>query len=134
MLQKSLAVAAIPAADLARARKFYEEKLGFTPDPEMEDGGVIYRCADGTGFLLFQSSGQSSGSHTQLTFDVKDIDGEVNQLKAKGVTFEEYNFPGLKTENGITQMPNGMGGWFKDSEGNVIAVFQRKHATSPARS
>jgi catechol 2,3-dioxygenase-like lactoylglutathione lyase family enzyme len=59
MLQKAQAGATLPAKDLARAREFYEHKLGFTPDPEEREGGVVFTCADGTGFLLFQSTGSS---------------------------------------------------------------------------
>ncbi len=126
MLQDSTAAATIPASDLARARAFYEDKLGLKPDPDLEEpGGVTYRFKDGTGFLLFESSGASSGNHTQISFEVKDVAEEVGALRARGVTFEEYDFPSLKTENGIAQMPNGKGGWFKDTEGNLIAVFQR---------
>jgi predicted enzyme related to lactoylglutathione lyase len=135
MLQKSQAAATIPAIDIARARAFYEGKLGFKPDPEMEeDGGALYRCSDGTGFLVFASSGRSSGSHTQLTFEVKDLDSEVSQLKANGVELEDYDLPGVKTENGIAQRPDGKGGWFKDTEGNLIAIFQRVKVAAPSRS
>ncbi|MDQ6898894.1 MAG: VOC family protein [Candidatus Dormibacteraeota bacterium] len=135
MLQDSTAGATIPASDLARARAFYEGKLGLKPAPDLEDpGGVMYRCKDGTRFLLFESSGASSGNHTQISFEVEDVDEEISALRAKGVTFEEYDFPGLKTENGITQMPTGRGGWFKDTEGNLLSVFQRDAVVAPSPS
>jgi predicted enzyme related to lactoylglutathione lyase len=135
MLQQSRAAAAIPASDLARAKNFYEGKLGLKPDTEInDDEGVMYRCGDGTAFLVFKSTGSSNGSHTQLTLEVDDVDNEVGALRNNGVTFEEYDFPGLKTENGIAQMPDGRGGFFKDTEGNLIAIFQRARVTSPANS
>lgn len=132
MLQKSRAAATIPASDLARARAFYEGKLGLTPDPDDELDGVMYRCGEGTAFLVFESSGSSSGSHTQLSLDVDDVDAEVSALREKGVQFEEYDSPGLKTENGIADRPDGRGGWFKDTEGNLIAIFQRAQVPSRA--
>jgi catechol 2,3-dioxygenase-like lactoylglutathione lyase family enzyme len=135
MLQQSRAAATMPASDLARARSFYEGKLGLKPDAEINDEeGVMYRCGDGTAFLVFKSTGSSNGSHTQLTLEVDDIDNEVGALRNNGVTFEEYDFPGLKTENGIAQMPDGRGGFLKDTEGNLIAIFQRARVTSPANS
>jgi predicted enzyme related to lactoylglutathione lyase len=133
MLQKSRAAASMPASDLARARAFYEGTLGFTPDPDMNaPDAVMYRCADGTAFLVFLSSGVSSGNHTQLSFEVEDISAEVRELRDKGIAFENYDSPDIKTEAGIAQMPDGSGGWFKDTEGNLIAVFQLARVASPA--
>ncbi len=68
--------------------------------------------------------GAASGAHTQVGFRVDDIEAEVGQLRDKGVVFEEYDFPGLKTENGIAQIGPGRSAWFKDSEGNLIAIVQ----------
>jgi len=133
MLQKSRAAATIPASDLARARAFYEGKLGLTPDPDADErDGLMYRCGEGTVFLVFESTGSSSGNHTQLGLEVDDIDAEVSALRDKGVQLENYDSPGLKTEDGIAQMPVGRGGWFKDPDGNLISIFQRVRVTSPA--
>jgi predicted enzyme related to lactoylglutathione lyase len=123
----------MPASDIARARAFYEGTLGLKPDPEMDSPeGVMYRCGDGTSFLVFPSSGVSSGNHTQLSLEVDDIDAEVRALRDKGVAFEEYDSPSVKTEGGLAEMRDGRGGWFKDTEGNLIAVFQRVRVASPA--
>jgi predicted enzyme related to lactoylglutathione lyase len=84
---------------------------------------VIYRCAEGTGFMVFQSSGAPSGTHTQVGFEVKDLEAEMADLRSRGVTFEEYDFPGMKTENGVLTMPEGKGAWFKDTEGNLLSLF-----------
>ena len=113
----------MPATDLERARNFYEG-LGFkgTEDP----GGVTYECADGTGFMVFQSTGSSNGTHTQMGIEVKDMEAEMADLRGRGVMFEEYDMPGMKTENGLMRDPSGgLGSWFKDSEGNMIGLFQR---------
>jgi catechol 2,3-dioxygenase-like lactoylglutathione lyase family enzyme len=125
----------MPASDLARARAFYEGKLGLKPDPEStETDGVSYKCADGTSIVVFLSSGASSGTHTQLTLEVDDVDSEVRALRDNGIAFEEYDMPAVKTEGGIAEVADGKGGWFKDSEGNLIAVFQRARVPSPAKN
>ena len=123
MLDTSDVYATIPAQDLARARAYYEEKLGLKPEEERPEG-LRYRCGSGQ-FLLFTSSGQSTGAFTQLGFDVDDVEATVAELRANGVVFEEYDMPGLKTENGIAVIEGEKGAWFKDSEGNLLAVGER---------
>jgi len=113
--------AAIPAQDMARARKFYEEKLGLKPAQEEPDG-VMYMVGE-TGFLLFPSMGKSSGDHTQMAIDVEDVEEAVRELKRAGVTLEEYDLPNFKTRDGMVDLPDGnKGAWFKDTEGNLIGV------------
>lgn len=123
MLDGANAYATIPAQDLERARSFYADKLGLQPEEEGPDG-LRYRCGDG-GFLLFASSGQASGTHTQLGWDVDDIEAAVAALRERGVVFEEYDLPGFKTVNGIADIEGERGAWFKDSEGNLLAVGER---------
>jgi catechol 2,3-dioxygenase-like lactoylglutathione lyase family enzyme len=123
MLSDARVNATIPAADLERARRFYEEKLGLAPAEETP-GGVFYDCAGGTRFFLYPTQGASSGSHTQAGFDVADIEAEVADLKSRGVEFLEYDFPGLKTVNGIADTGNARAAWFNDSEGNVLGIVQ----------
>lgn len=115
--------AALPAADLERAKSFYADKVGFT-EFEQTEAGVLYECGDGTRFFLFLSSGAASGTHTQMSFHVKDIGAEVAELASRGVVFEEYDFPGLKTVDGVATLDIGKVAWFKDTEGNLIGVFQ----------
>lgn len=122
MFEPSDVLATIPAQDLDRARAFYADKLGLKPETESPEG-LRYRCGTGQ-FLLFASSGQASGSHTQLGFDVADIEAAVATLRENGVVFEEYDMPGFKTENGIAVTDGEKGAWFKDSEGNLLAVAE----------
>jgi catechol 2,3-dioxygenase-like lactoylglutathione lyase family enzyme len=84
---------ALPATDLERARRFYVEKLGLTPETELPDrrDGLFYRCDGGTRFLLFPSPHAASGTHTQMTWTTHDIEADVAALKARGVVFEEYD-------------------------------------------
>jgi predicted enzyme related to lactoylglutathione lyase len=126
MLKTARVAAGVPASDLARAKAWYSEKLGLEPDPEMDnEGGSVYRCADGTAFIVYQSAGKSDASFTQLMFDVADIDAEVGELRGKGVTLMDYDTPFVKTTDGIAEMPIGRGCWIKDSEGNLIAITQQ---------
>jgi predicted enzyme related to lactoylglutathione lyase len=121
---------AIPAQDIKRARAFYEQKLGLKPDEVQPDGGVRYRTGDTT-FLVFPSSGKASGDHTQMALEVEDVVVAVRDLKGTGVKLEEYDFPDFKTDGGMVEMPDGSkGAWFKDSEGNLIALIQAARATS----
>jgi catechol 2,3-dioxygenase-like lactoylglutathione lyase family enzyme len=130
-LEYSSVAARLPVQDLERARLFYAEKLGLAP-VEQRPGGLLYRC--GTGFFaLFISSGASSGEYTQMAFEVTDLKATVEALRARGVIFEEYDFPGLKTVDGIADVAGnypskgGVGelaAWFKDSEGNLLAIGQ----------
>lgn len=123
MLKDHETRASLPASDLDRARKFYEETLGFTPVEE-SPAGIDYESG-GAGFFVYPSMGQSTGSFTQLGWRVPDIAAEVKELKAKGVQFEEYDFPGLKTVDGIAEVGNGRAAWFKDTEGNLLGLIQR---------
>jgi len=79
---------ALPATDLERAKHFYADKLGLTPESEGPDG-LFYRCGGGTRFLVFPSGGTASGTHTQMTWNTPDIEAAVAELKARGVVFEE---------------------------------------------
>ena len=135
MLKITESAATLPAQDIARARKFYEQKLGLVPGEAGPDGSVVYGTGS-TGFLVFPSTGKASGDHTQLALDVEDVTATVNELKKSGVKFEDYDFPGLKTQDGIAEMGSGKGAWFKDSEGNLIALGEgiRAQRSDPARA
>ena len=118
--------ATIPAQDLARARDFYENTLGLK-GVEAADG-IQYECG-GTRFLLFESSGKSSGDHTQMGWDVDNVEAAVEELTQQGVKFESYDLPGFKTdERGIAEIGGMKGAWFKDTEGNLLAICQNTTA------
>ncbi|OLC27301.1 MAG: hypothetical protein AUG06_04400 [Actinobacteria bacterium 13_1_20CM_2_65_11] len=133
MLNIKRSAAAIPAQDVKRARQFYEQKLGLKPAEEEADGGAMYRTGE-TGFLVFQSTGKASGEHTQMALEVDDVSSAVSELKSKGVKPEEYDYPNFKTKDGLVDLPDGTkGAWFKDTEGNLIALTQRVPAQTPTR-
>ena len=123
MLSDARVGAALPCQDFERAKGWWKEKAGLSPSKE-DPEGAYYACGEGSEFFLFPSTGKASGDHTQIAFDVKDVLAEVAELKKSGVTFEEYDFPGFKTVDGIADMGDGKGAWFKDSEGNLIAIFE----------
>jgi predicted enzyme related to lactoylglutathione lyase len=123
MLQKSPLYAYIPAKDVVRARKFYEQKLGFAPKEEVA-GGVVYEFAKGTACFLYPTPNAGTSKASQAFWQVEDVEREVAELKARGVTFEEYDAPGFKTVNGIVTAGGAKAAWFKDSEGNILAVVQ----------
>ena len=122
MLKIKRVGAAMPAQDVKRARQFYEQKLGLKPTNEQPDGSAMYMVGE-TGFLVFPSTGKASGDHTQMALDVDDVEDAVRELRKSGVRLEEYDFPELKTQDGLATLPDGSkGAWFKDTEGNLIAV------------
>ena len=123
MLSDLRMYATLPATDLERARRFYAEKLGLTPEREAA-GGLFYRCGGGAEFSLFASQGMASGTHTQAGWITDDIEAEVTGLKARGLIFEEYDTPSLKTVNSIASTGPVMAAWFKDSEGNLLGLMQ----------
>jgi len=123
MLSQATFHATIPAQDLARARAFYENVLGFEP-ASIDPAGVFYEGRGGTRFLVFPSSGRASGDHTQLGLAVADIEAEVRGLKAAGVAFESYDFPQFDAASSIATFPGTRSAWFKDTEGNLIGVVQ----------
>jgi len=123
MLQQSAIYAYVPVSNLERARAFYEQTLGFTPH-RVQPGGVSYSCADGTAFFLYPSQGAGTSKASQAFWAVKDVRAEVDALRAKGVTFEEYDNPHFRTVNGIATGGEAMTAWFKDTEGNILAIVQ----------
>ena len=124
MLNESELYAVLPAKDLQRARAYYSEKLGLEVTEETP-GGLVYRMAGGGAFLLYETDNAGSAKNTQMCWTTGDLDAEMAELRGRGVVFEEYDFPGLKTENGVATMDGERGSWFLDSEGNILCLTQR---------
>jgi predicted enzyme related to lactoylglutathione lyase len=113
----------IPASNIARARKFYEEIVGLQPKEEYA-GGVIYECGGASVFIYPTPNGGTSKA-SQAFWQVNDVEAEVAELKSRGVKFEEYDMPGLTMKNSIVTAGGAKTAWFKDTEGNILAVSQR---------
>lgn len=128
MLTNSPIRPTIPVADLNRAKKFYEITLGLKPVPddnnETTPGIAVFECGNSTLIELYER-GPSKADHTVATFEVSNIEEEVNVLRGKGVNFEEYDMPEIKTQNGIATQGSMKAAWFKDSEGNILCIHQR---------
>src|SRR5215510_4539007 len=123
MLQNALMYAYIPVKDLARARQFYEQKVGLTPKEETA-GGVVYEFAQRTACFMYPTPNAGTSRASQAFWEVADIEDEVAELKRRGVKFEEYDVPPMKTEGGIATGGGAKAAWFKDSEGNIMALIQ----------
>ena len=124
MLQNAPMHAYLPAQNVARARKFYEETLGFKPGDEIPEGGVVYHFGDGTSCFLYPTPNAGTSRASQAFWQVQDIDAEVTELKKRGVKFESYDMPGMQKENSIYSAGKVRTAWFKDSEGNILAIVQ----------
>jgi predicted enzyme related to lactoylglutathione lyase len=123
MLQQSPLYAYIPARDLPRARRFYEDMLGFAPGREL-DGGVVYEFARGTAAFLYATPHAGTSQASQAFWSVDDVDAEITALQARGVVFEHYDMPGTRSAAGALTAGGAKAAWFKDSEGNIMALIQ----------
>ena len=126
MLKDRRCATTIAVADIDRAVAWYRDKLGLEPADKSE-GGVNYECGGGTWFSLYPSQFAGTAQSTLMGWETPELEKDMEELRGKGVTFEEYDFPGLKTENGIADMGGERGCWFKDSEGNILSLFERRN-------
>lgn len=123
MLQTAPIDVYFPARDLARARRFYEETLGFEPK-EATSGGVVYAFGGGTAAFLYPTPNAGTSRASQSFWQVDDIEREVADLKARAVVFEQYDMPGARSSSGVVTAGDAKAAWFKDSEGNILALIQ----------
>jgi predicted enzyme related to lactoylglutathione lyase len=115
--------ATLPASDIERAKKYYKDVLGL--EPVDSSGGPIQYAVGGSNFVLYPSEFAGTNRATAATFVVADIESAVATLRGRGVEFDTVEFEDATVDNGITRMPDGgAGAWFKDSEGNILGVFQ----------
>jgi catechol 2,3-dioxygenase-like lactoylglutathione lyase family enzyme len=120
MFETSKAVATIAVSDMGAARKFYEGTLGLKVIDDRSDG-TRYEVGD-SWFLVYPSQFAGTAKSTYMSFEVSDLEKAVQELQERGVTFEEYDMPGLKTVNGIAEIQGVKGAWFKDPDGNILSV------------
>lgn len=114
----------IPVSDLARAKRWYEEKLGLKPAQDVGETGASYRLGGGTLAFMYPTQFAGTAQNTMLGFDSPDLVADMKALRARGVVFEDYDLPGLKTENGLADFGGFKNAWTKDSEGNILAFVQ----------
>jgi len=116
-------IATLPAADLDRAKAWYSKIFGIEPVGAGAMGGLWYEI-DGSRFLLYPSEHAGTNQATAAGMQVEDVEATVAELRARGASFEEYDFgDGLRTVDGIITLPTGQkAAWLKDSEGNILGI------------
>jgi len=125
MLSNSRISAVLCSGDLAKSQEFYEQKLGLTLSPETIKNHLLFDCGDGTTLLVYGRPSPNKADHTQVRFWSTDVEADVRDLVARGVTFEDYDFETLKTVDHVaTTAGIGKSAWFKDPDGNTLALFQ----------
>jgi catechol 2,3-dioxygenase-like lactoylglutathione lyase family enzyme len=134
MLTHARLAGIIPVSDIEASIAFYEGKLGLKlverRDDIPENPEAHFELGDAE-LVLYKSVGAGQSRHTLAGFEVDDVEQAVAALRDNGVTFEEYDLPGLKTEDGIAAMGDSKGAWFKDPDGNILAVEARVAAARP---
>jgi catechol 2,3-dioxygenase-like lactoylglutathione lyase family enzyme len=113
----------LPVKDLDRARRFYEQSLVLEPLGGRLDGKFVYRCG-GTEIALFPKAEGTKAEHTAVSFLVEDVNAAIADLKARGVAFNDYDFPGFKTVGHVCVLGSEKAAWFNDSEGNILCIHQ----------
>jgi catechol 2,3-dioxygenase-like lactoylglutathione lyase family enzyme len=112
----------LPAADLNRFRGFFHDKLGLDPSEE-HDGMLVYGSGPSS-FEVYETENAGTAKNTQMVWMTEDLDAEMKRLRDAGVTFDDFEIPGMKTENGVVTTPEMKSAWFHDSEGNILCVTE----------
>lgn len=124
VLQNSTVHADIAVSNIGRARQWYQEKLDLVPMKEMMTGELVYQLGEGSTMLVYQSEFAGTAKNTVAGWLVDDLESAMSELRSRGVTFEEYDLPGIKTVNGVATFGEDKTAWFKDSEGNIFEMSQ----------
>lgn len=127
MLKSAPIYSYVPVSDLDRARRFYEDTLGLGRG-EPSGPGLVFKCEGGTGFFMYPTPGAGSNQASCAFWQVDDIRATVAWLKGRGVVFEDYDTPGMKTVDSIFSGGGAMAAWFRDTEGSIMAVVQETAA------
>ena len=124
MLERFPVRVRLPASDIERAKAWYQEKLGVSPKKEHMNH-LVFEFGSGTEILVYPSPVTAgTAKNTQAEISVQGIESVMDDLRARGLQFEEYDFGQMKTENGLLQSPLGKSAWFKDSEGNTVQISE----------
>jgi catechol 2,3-dioxygenase-like lactoylglutathione lyase family enzyme len=117
--------AVVCSTDLDRSRSFYEDVVGLRLSPETIPNHLLFECGDGTTLLVYGRPSPNAADHTQVRFWTDDVERDVRELESRGAVFEDYDFPTLKTVGHVaTTAGIGRSAWFKDPDGNTLALFQ----------
>jgi catechol 2,3-dioxygenase-like lactoylglutathione lyase family enzyme len=125
MIKGNKISAVLVSTDLERAQRFYEDKVGLKLSAETIKNHLVFECGSGTSLLIYGRPSGNKADHTQVRFWSTDIDKDVAELVSKGIEFEEYDTETFKTvDHVVTTKGIGRSAWFKDPDGNTIALFQ----------
>ncbi len=113
------------AKDLSAAREFYHDKLGLEILSENEDA-IVFKCGGGTHLDVTSSTVGTADEQTQASWQVQDIHAEVAELRARGVRVEDYDMPGLKTDDGVADIGFAWAAWITDPGKNALGILQIK--------
>lgn len=130
MLTRAPVMTMLPARDIERARAFYVEKLGLEAEGLAGDGKFVLR-AGGTRLGLIPKPEGTKAEHTAVSFEVEDVESELEALEARGVVFHDYDLPGFKTDNHVIEIGTDKCAWFSDSEGNILCIHQDMRRSRP---
>jgi len=116
--------AVLCSTDLEKSQEFYETKVGLKLSPETIKNHLLFECGDGTTLLVYGRGAPNKADHTQVRFWTRDIAADVKELVARGIVFDELDMGTIKTIDHIATTPIGKSAWFKDPDGNTLALFQ----------
>ncbi len=114
----------LPVRDIDRAREFYATALGLVPEGARPDGKFVFRCANGALLALFPKPDGTKAEHTAVSFEVSDISATIRALKARGVSFHDYDLPDFRTVEHVCVLGSEKAAWFSDTEGNILCVHE----------
>jgi catechol 2,3-dioxygenase-like lactoylglutathione lyase family enzyme len=123
-LNDSAVAVMLPIGDADRAQKFYTDQLGLPYQGTNDEGSLMYALSGGTQLMLLPRPDEKPLGSTAMSFEVGDIEKEITELEERGVRFEDYDMPGMKTERHIATMGSERAAWFLDPDGNVLCVHQ----------
>jgi catechol-2,3-dioxygenase len=124
MLGNAAVTTILPVQDLDRARAFYETKLGLTPKGTLPNGQFLFDTGTRSALALFQKPDAKPSETTALSFEVSDIMDAVGDLERRGVRFEDYDLPNLKTVDHVCVLGSEKAAWFRDTEGNILCLHE----------
>jgi catechol-2,3-dioxygenase len=113
------------ATDLAAARAFYHDQVGLEILSESE-AAITFRCGGGTQLSVTKSTTGTADTQTQASWYVADLRAEVAELRARGVKVEDYDLPGLQTQDGIADIGFAWAAWIIDPGRNALGILQVK--------
>jgi catechol 2,3-dioxygenase-like lactoylglutathione lyase family enzyme len=123
-LAKSTVAMMLPVTDPDRAKTFYSDKLGLDYTGTNEEGAPTYALGGGATLVLLPRPDSKPSESTAMSFEVDDVAGEVRDLEQRGIGFEDYDLPDLKTVDHVCVLGSEKAAWFKDPDGNVLCLHE----------